>query len=295
MKTNIETKSRVGYQLESVLVSVGKLFVLFALSLVMSGLMSVQSFAYDKVRFEATESFKSQTVLLRANISKPEGEGPFPAVVLMHGCGGWQAPVRMALASYTDEFVKRGYVVLNLDSFGPRRLTGGKVCASYKKLREARDYRTQDAFDALAYLKTQAFVDSDNVFLMGQSNGGSVAINVANSNRIESGFRAVVAYYPWCGAFGDDKVELSSPLLVLGGAKDDWVPPQACKSVVSTGAELTVNIYSGAAHSFDLNIMEQRFQGNLIGYNQEAAKDGRIKMTEFFSEHIVKATQLAQN
>jgi len=121
---------------------------------------------------------------------------------------------------------------------------------------------------------------------MGQSNGGSVAINVAKSNKAESDFRAVVAFYPWCGTFGSRKVDLTSPLLVLGGEKDDWVPPQACNKVVSNGEELRVTIYPDAAHSFDINILPQRYMGKLVGYDKHAFQAGRIAMLTFFTDHL---------
>ena len=262
MKTSIQTKNSLFLQRKSTLVQrLKNQVVLFALPFLVFGFFTPTGFAYDafdKVKFAASKAYNSQKVLLSANLFKPKGEGPFPTVVLMHGCGGWQSAVRLTLSSYASFLIKNGFAVLNLDSFGPRRNSGGEVCASFQKLKEARAYRTADAFDAMRYLKTQAFVDENNIFLMGQSNGGSVAINVAKSKSLEAGFRAVVAYYPWCGAFGSRKVDLSSPLLVLGGAQDDWVPPQACKKTVSTGEELRVMIYPEAVHSFDVKVLPQK-------------------------------------
>lgn len=263
------------------------------LAFTLSCFVSPSAFAYETVSFKATLPHKSEQVLLKGQLFKPEGDnGPYPAVILMHGCGGWQPAVRTTLLSYADYLVNNGFAVLNLDSFGPRNKAGGKVCSSFKSLRDARKYRTHDAFDAMKYLQGQEFIDVNNIFLMGQSNGGSVAINVANadsskpSNKSSSAFRAVVAYYPWCGAFGSRKVSLASPLLVLGGEKDDWVPPHECKNVTSEGEELRVKVYPDAAHSFDLNVMQQRYLGKLVGYEKDAAQDSRLKMLSFFVEHL---------
>lgn len=250
--------------------------------------------ATEKVNFEASRAYTSARVTLRADISKPEGEGPFPAVVLMHGCGGWQPAVRYTMNAYADYLVKNGFVVLNLDSFGPRNNGGGKVCENVNSQTDALDYRTYDAYDALRYLQTQKFVANGSIFLMGQSNGGSVAINVAKGDAPfgkkdrDTGFRGVVAYYPWCGSLGNSKVvSLTAPLLVFGGAEDDWVPARECEGVQSTGAELQVVIYSGAAHSFDLDIVPQRYLGKLVGKNQYAAEDSRERMLSFFVKHTL--------
>lgn len=261
--------------------------------------------AGERVQFEASHAYTSDSVTLRAEISKPDGEGPFPAIVLMHGCGGWQPAVRYTMNAYADYFVRHGFAVLDLDSFGPRNSGGGKVCESTKKLSDALKYRTSDAYDAMKYLKSQKFIDGNNIFLMGQSNGGSVAINVAKGDTQQGkkgegeGFRAVVAYYPWCGSFGNRKVDLASPLLVFGGGQDDWVPARECEGVQSTGAQLQVKVYPEAAHSFDLEIMPQRYLGKLIGNNKHAAEDSRERMLAFFIEHTIgdalKATYLAKN
>lgn len=282
-------------QLKSTLFQQGGIRRLFfTLFFIVFGFFVPPSFGYDafsKINFVASETYNSQKVLLSANLFKPKGKGPFPTVVLMHGCGGWQSAVRVALSTYANFLIKNGFAVLNLDSFGPRRNSGGEVCASFKKLKDAREYRTVDAFDAMRYLKMQAFVDANNIFLMGQSNGGSVAINVAKSKLSGSNFRAVVAYYPWCGAFASRKVDLSSPLLVLGGALDDWVPPQACKNIVSTGEELRVTIYPEAVHSFDVKVLPQKYMGKLVGYNKNAAEASRAAMLAFFNNHLKSDTK----
>ena len=250
------------------------------------------AYAGEMVQFDATRAFTAPQVKLRADVSRPSGSGPFPAVVLMHGCGGWQPAVRYTMNAYADYLVSKGFVVLNLDSFGPRGIGGGAVCESVPKQVDALDYRTHDARDALDYLKTQPFVDGSNVFLMGQSNGGSVAINVAKGDgphggRAQgSGYRAVVAYYPWCGSFGHSQVKLAKPLLVFGGGQDSWTPTQQCETARSAGAELDVKVYPEAAHSFDLEIMPQNYLGNKVGLNRHAADDSRERMLSFFMRHV---------
>ena len=248
--------------------------------------------AQTLVKFVASGSYESNEVLLRAKLYKPAGEGKFPAVVLMHGCMGWQPSVEYSLQSHANYLVNQGYAVLSVDSFGPRHIVGGKICKSYQLLMEARKYRTSDAFDALHYLQAQSFVDPENVFLMGQSNGGSVAIISAKKSTERDygagapGFRAIVAYYPWCGAFGGSRVTLGTPLIVFGGGQDDWVPPEGCEKVLTSGADYQVHIYPNAVHSFDLGIMKQRYNGKLVGYSKSATQDSRAKMAAFFNGHL---------
>lgn len=260
--------------------------ILFLVAL--AALSASRAGAQEAVKFEATQPFSADVLLLKAELFRPDGSGHFPAVVLMHGCGGWQPAVHYALNTHARYLREHGFVVLNLDSFGPRHTSGGKLCADDRALYKALSYRTQDAFDALHYLQKLDYVAPDNIFLMGQSNGGAVAIRVAKAatsqahNNGGAAFRGVVAYYPWCGEFGGSRVSLASPLLIFAGGRDDWVPARECQNVKATGAELEVTIYPAAAHSFDLDILPQRFQGKLIGSDPHATEDSRARMLAFF-------------
>ena len=67
-------------------------------------------------------SFQNATVgkplRVPASVSRPEGPGPFPAVVLMHGCHG----VSDSNRDWAQWLRERGYVALVVDSWKPRRL-----------------------------------------------------------------------------------------------------------------------------------------------------------------------------
>ncbi len=249
--------------------------------------------AQEVVEFPATNSVVGGNVSLRAELTKPEGPGPFPAVILMHGCGGWQPAIHYALQAHAEFLVKHGYAVLNLDSFGPRHLSGGALCASNSRLREALSYRAHDAFDAMQFLRTQPFIDAKNIFLVGQSNGGSVALEVATAEgemSYGSGgapFRAVAAYYPWCGVLSRSSVQLTSAILVLAGGKDDWVSARECEEIKAKGADFEVQVYGGAAHSFDVEILPQEYMGHLIGYDARATNDSKERMLAFFDRHLI--------
>ena len=47
-------------------------------------------------------------------LAKPEGNGPFPAIVALHGCNGLHETTKQRVA---DQFVTWGYVALLFDSF----------------------------------------------------------------------------------------------------------------------------------------------------------------------------------
>lgn len=251
------------------------------------------------IQLPASDPHTARSLMLDAELFRPNGDGPFPAIVLMHGCGGWQPAVREGLRTHAEFLRDSGFVVLNLDSFGPRQYGGGKLCSNNPALYQALSYRTSDAFDAMRYLATQDFVAADNIFLMGQSNGGAVAIRAAKESapqrygKGEAAFRGVVAYYPWCGELGRSRVSLSAPLLILAGGRDNWVPASECQGVRGEGAPLEVQVYPNAAHSFDLQLPPQSFQGKRIGGDPAATVDSRSRMLRFLLGNLTQEQQLA--
>ncbi len=252
------------------------------------------------VRFAASQPGEARAVSLRGELYRPDGTGRAPAVVLMHGCGGWQPAVQFTLRGYAETLRQRGYVVLNLDSFGPRYRSGAEMCASNALLQQALSYRTADAYDAAAYLRRLPDVDGDNIFLLGQSNGGSATIRAALQGTYETHrkapddppFRGAVALYPWCGhvAAGAD---FATPVHVFSGARDDWVSAGECAGVRATGAGFQVTVYPRAAHSFDLEITTQRYAGFMVGRDPQAAEDSLKRIVAFLEDRVSRREQAA--
>jgi dienelactone hydrolase len=58
-------------------------------------------------------------------LSKPDGSGPFPAVVIMHDCSGLGPRSSGAPGRWAKELVGRGYVVIMPDSFSTRGFPDG--------------------------------------------------------------------------------------------------------------------------------------------------------------------------
>ena len=221
---------------------------------------------------------------LPATLLRPAGAGPFPAVVIMHDCSGLGAYSSGAPGRWGTMLAMQGYVVLIPDSFLPRGSPDGVCTAPAGPLRDATSVyrRAVDAYSALDYLRTLAFVDGRHVAVMGGSHGGSttLATMVATEDpRLDAirraGFAAAVALYPGCGAGYGARWRIArasggatgpvidysgtyqplAPLLILVGEKDDWTPAADCRVLAERAAQLgypvTIKIYPGAYHSFD--------------------------------------------
>lgn len=221
-------------------------------------------------------------VALPATLLKPEGAGPFPAIVMMHDCSGLGPRSSGAPRRWADELVPQGYVVIIPDSFAPRGLPNGVCTVPAEQSRVANGYaRAADAYGALAALRALPYVDGRRVGLMGGSHGGftTLATLVASvqdgplAEARKNGFAAGLALYPRCDIrYGDWQVtrqngnrgpmighsgvyKAVAPLLILSGALDDWTPAEPCRLLVETGRAagypLDLVIYPGAHHSFD--------------------------------------------
>jgi dienelactone hydrolase len=136
-------------------------------------------------------------------LSKPAGDGPFPAVVILHDCSGL-GPRSSGMAwRWSSELTRRGYVTIWPDSFTSRGRPKG-VCTEISPPRVTFERRAGDAYAALAYLASLPFVDARRIAVMGGSHGGSSTLAAIvdapeNAKRTDAGFAAAIALYPACG------------------------------------------------------------------------------------------------
>jgi dienelactone hydrolase len=61
-------------------------------------------------------SEQSKPAQLPGYLARPDAPGPFPAVVVLHGCSGFFS----TYAAVADDLKWEGYVALAVDSLGPR-------------------------------------------------------------------------------------------------------------------------------------------------------------------------------
>ena len=156
-----------------------------------------QGFASQDVRIPAGEN----RYTIAARILKPQGAGPFGAVVLNHGVAGTRAE-RMRespdqLLAAATVFVQHGYVVVMplRRGFG---LTGGEYAedpgpCSNPDFRKAETNASEDVMTAYNYARALPYVDGTRMILAGQSAGAMVSIYTA-ATREPAGLRAVLGF-----------------------------------------------------------------------------------------------------
>lgn len=215
---------------------------------------------------------------------KPQGEGPFPAVVVLHGCGG--------IAERDRVWAKRlngwGYAALTVDSFGPRGVHQG-VCATPQLVPPG--LRARDAFAAAAWLRTQPEIDRAHIGVLGFSHGGWSVLKAISASIVRSAgavpFGAAVAYYPPCEP---DLGGVATDTLILIGEADDWVSPARCIDYVAAQArpprEVAIKLYPGAYHDFDVSAPERWRYGHHLAYQAAAAEDSFATARQFLDARL---------
>ena len=227
---------------------------------------------------------------IEGDLARPDGAGPFPAVVGLHGCAGMHDTTKQRLA---DELVARGYVLLLVDSYATRRGIDHD-CTSSAFATFVR--RRPDAYGALAFLARQTFVAPQRVAVVGFSAGAWVTLSVAETNSFEQfvpegnlRFRAAAAFYPPCKqAVGRPGI----PTLIFIGALDDWTPAADCSNKIASwgndGPPIELVVYPGAYHGFYYRHLQPgtTLFDHWLEYNGEAADDAGHRLQQFLDRHL---------
>ena len=198
--------------------------------------------------------------LLHAQLYKPDGDGPFPVVIALHGCGGLAGPSEPVQPRYRDwaeQLLKTGHAVLLPDSYGSREL--GPQCHAHERSVLARRERVADIMASRQWLLQQPWAERDRISLLGWANGASALLWAvrpqSSSRKLEPDFRSAIAFYPDCRVSSGLGWSARVPTLLLIGAKDDVSSPLACRQMIDgaqgRSALTRIVVYPGAYHDFD--------------------------------------------
>ena len=193
-------------------------------------------------------------VVISGDLKFPSGSGPFPAVVLAHGCEG----LGNAEAGWAPILRDWGYATFVIDSLRGRGLQ--EVCTSATTLTGTQ--RIPDAYGALRILVTHPKIDTARIALMGFSHGGILTMGAstvwAKETFVPTGrpaFRAFFPFYPFCNIVYPERERISGPVRIHTGELDDWTPAGPCvrlaQQLKGSGQDAMATVYAGAHHSFD--------------------------------------------
>ena len=248
--------------------------------------------AAETVTFKSTSKALGEArLMLAGKLTKPQGDGPFPAVVLLHGCGGIQ---KQRDDLWAERLVSWGYAALQVDSFRPRG--DSNVCANRSLSNQYIPKRAQDAYDAKSYLAGLPSVDRNRIAVVGWSHGGWSTLAAispttwSRTPRPSDPFSAAVVFYPYC----DEPLDrMESPLLILIGGSDDWTPANLCQKFMPGGKtqhDVILKVYPGAFHGFDTEGLDRMVRGSSglhqMRYDPAAAADAVVQVKNFLGKNL---------
>ena len=199
----------------------------------------------------------------------------FPLVIGVAGSAGWGEHHFEYLQMYRD----MGIATLQLQSFMSRNETstvGTQNTVTTPMI-------ILDSYRALEKLSTHPMIDIDNVAITGWSLGGGVTLFSAwkplmDAINSDYKFAAHLSYYPPCFAEPGILEFSNSPIHILMGELDEWVPAAACVDLISlmkdNGVDANITIYEDAHHSFD------REHDLIIAENGYKFTDCRFKLSD---------------
>jgi dienelactone hydrolase len=202
-------------------------------------------------------------------ITRPRGDGPFPVVVLMHGCGGNKGLQDL----YAEVAVATGWAALVLDSYAPREISRAAAYATVcTGLRLQGRERAGDLYAALAWLRAQPWADAGRFAAAGWSHGAWSIMDALASGpdagrfaRIEglgpdalAGLAGAFLVYPWSGVGSltgrRGWAKRVKALMILGGrdsVSGTYLPRRAAERVRAGGGAIEVLVFPEATHAFD--------------------------------------------
>jgi len=244
----------------------------------------------------------SGTAILHAQLYKPDGDGPFPVVIALHGCGGLAGPSEPVQPRYRDwaeQLLKAGHAVLLPDSYGSREL--GPQCRAHERRVLARRERVADIMASRQWLLQQPWAERDRISLLGWANGASAMLWAVRpqppSRKVDPDFRSAIAFYPDCRISSGLGWSARVPTLLLIGARDDISSPPACRQMVDgargRSALARIVVYPGAYHDFDrANLKPQAIAATSdaslperghLGTDPEARADSQKRVAEWLA------------
>jgi carboxymethylenebutenolidase len=229
---------------------------------------------------------------LPAYVAVPDGEGPWPGVLVIHDAYGLTPDSRRQ----ADWLASEGFVALAPDLFH----RGGTLSCMRTVMRDTlkREGQTFDDLESARAWLADRDDCTGRIGVVGFCMGGGFALMLAP----RPGYSAASVNYGMVPKDADELLKGACPVIGSYGAKD-WTlrkaPVKLEQALQRNGVAHDVEVYANAAHSF-LNDHEPsevsilfRVVGRVMGarYEESSAQDARRRIVAFFGEHLALGAQ----
>src|SRR3984893_9271871 len=220
-------------------------------------------------------SYKSGAETVPGMLYAPEGNGPFPALVVIHEFRGLNDGVKEQASKLSDQ----GYVALAVD------LYRGKVATTPDMAHELmrgvpEDRAKRDLHAAVEFLKSETRGKKDRIVAIGWCMGGGYALDVALQ---EPDLAAVVINYGHLATDLDALKKINASILGIFGGQDRGIPPSDVhkfeEQLKQLGKKVEIKIYDDAGHAFEN-------PNNKDGYRVADAADAWKRIVDFLARTL---------
>ncbi len=228
----------------------GMIVLVFVLVMVIVGAVLLDgAFGPDTAEFTNRTFTDQEGNTLIGYLAQPEGEGPFPAVLMIHEWWG----LNEGITIMADTLAEEGYVVFASDAYRGQ-VTASIPRALWLRLSTPTEQVHQDLDAALAYLRDLPTVDAARVASMGFCFGGGHSLQLGL--RQSENLALTLMYY---GAVVTEPDLLrplteASPVLGIFAEEDNTIFPEEVlefeAALNSLGIENQVTIYPDVGHAF---------------------------------------------
>lgn len=224
-----------------------------------------------------TVSYKSGDETVQGVLYTPSGNGPFPAIMVIHEWWGLNDWVKEQASKLAGE----GYAALAID------LYRGKVAKTADEAHEImrgvpEDRAKRDLHAAFAFLASRPNVKKDRIGAIGWCMGGGYSLDVALQ---EPTLAADVINYGHLATDAEALKKINAPILGIFGAQDRGIPVADVRKFGETldnmGKKIEIKIYDDAGHAFEN-------PNNKDGYREADASDAWKRTADFLATTLKK-------
>src|SRR5215213_117034 len=183
---------------------------------------------------------------VRAYVARPQGDGPFPMVIMIHEFWG----LNESIVSKADLLAEEGYLVVAPDTFRGST-TAWIPRAIYQVITSTPENVNSDLDSVYAWLTSQPDVAANQIAIAGFCYGGRTSLTYSLHN---NQLAATVIFY---GSPEPDPAVLRTlpgPVLGIFGGADQSIPVEGVKAfdaaLTEAGVPHEITIYDGQPHAF---------------------------------------------
>jgi dienelactone hydrolase len=219
--------------------------------------------------------------------SKPEGDGPFPAIIIAESCGGSKPAVDEMWPAFFNSLGYTTYTPRILDEFGERYCPNLRFVASNSN----RTKMLRIIYSALDKIHGKEYVNQNSIGIIGFSLGGILIRDAGEIKDLKSSggnkFKYAINVYGNCTLL--ERQGDNIPTLMLLAEKDTAKGKhKMCEKVQDQGFEnMSWHIIKDAYHAFDDDTQtsgKTDVGGNTMKYSKDATNEAKDVIRNFLEK-----------